>query len=93
MRHAMLLAFALVLTACADKHWTRPGATYDSFMADSRNCAQDATMVYSASAGGSRYGFRYDGGGPRVDKDMYRACMQARGYRRVDGGEFVGVRD
>jgi len=38
------------------------------------------------SAGGPRYGLE-------VEKDLYRACMKARRYSFVEGGDWVGLRD
>jgi len=31
--------------------------------------------------------------GVPVNKRVYRYCMRARGYRQVEGGEWVGLRD
>jgi hypothetical protein len=28
-----------------------------------------------------------------INEEMYRMCLQARGYQRVEGGAWVGVRD
>jgi len=75
-RIALLILPALLLVACApEKHWTKPGGTYEQFGKDSYECATQT------SAGGD---FR---------KDMYRACLQSRGYQRVPGGPWEGVRD
>ena len=59
---------------CA-RHWTKPGGTYEQFVKDSYDCAQQHT---------------WEGD---VVKEMYRACLQGRGYRFERGGEWQGVRD
>src|SRR5688572_26984101 len=76
-----LLAIAL-LAGCAGRlHWTKTGATADDFNRDSYECAQqhsrDSFTWRPPIAGGPSYG-------PEVNKDLYRACMQARGYQRVE---------
>jgi len=32
-------------------------------------------------------------GEAKSDKDLYRACMRARGYQLIDGGHWRGFRD
>jgi uncharacterized protein YcfL len=74
---AILTAFLLV--GCAPKHWAKPGATAEDFERDSKACGLEARRgVFTA---------------PPVDKRRYRSCMTARGYERVEGGKWVGLRD
>jgi hypothetical protein len=81
MRRYLGLAIlaSVLVTGCADKHWTKPGATAEDFVRDSDACALEARRgVFTA---------------PPVDKRKYRSCMMARGYARVEGGKWLGVRD
>lgn len=80
MRHVGLAILTAVLVAgCAQKHWTKPGATAEDFERDSRACGLEARRgVFIA---------------PPVDKRIYRSCMTTRGYQRVEGGTWVGLRD
>jgi hypothetical protein len=80
MRHVTLVLLAGVLVAgCAQKHWTKPGATAEEFARDSEACGREARRgVFIA---------------PPVDKRKYRSCMTARGYERVVGGQWMGLRD
>jgi hypothetical protein len=76
VRVVISLAASLFLSACAsEKHWTKPGATYEQFGKDSYDCAQQH------SPGGD------------FKKDMYRACLQGRGYQLVPDGPWEGIRD
>jgi hypothetical protein len=97
MRVAAIRALASAVTVavavgCASStlHWTKPGATRDDFNRDSYECAQqhsrDTFTWRPPIAGGPEYG-------PAVNKDLYRACLQSRGYQRVEGGEWIGIRD
>lgn len=70
---------AILVTGCAERHWTKPGATREDFNRDSSACAREARRsVYI---------------GTPVNKRLYRGCMRARGYQQVEGGEWVGARD
>ena len=70
---------AILVAGCAEKHWTKPGATLEDFNRDSSACGLEARRgVYI---------------GVPVNKRAYRYCMRARGYRQVEGGEWVGLRD
>jgi hypothetical protein len=90
MKRATLLA--LLLTACGGPtlHWTKAGASRADFDRDSYECARehsrDSFEWRPPIAGGPRYG-------PQINKELYRACLTARGYQRVEGGEWVGLRD
>jgi len=80
MRYLALTILACVLVGgCATRHWTKPGATAQEFARDSDACGLEARRgVFTA---------------PPVDKRKYRSCMMARGYERVVGGEWAGLRD
>jgi len=80
MRHlGFVILTAVLLTGCAEKHWTKPGATLEDFKRDSHACGLEARRgVYI---------------GTPVNKRLYRGCMRARGYQQVEGGEWVGLRD
>ena len=80
MRYVVLVILSGVLAGgCATKHWTKPGATAQDFARDSEACGLEARRgVFTA---------------PPVDKRKYRSCMMARGYERVEGGQWMGLRD
>lgn len=80
MRYVSLaILTAALVVGCAQKHWTKPGATVEDFVRDSKACELEARRgVFIA---------------PPVDKRGYRNCMTARGYQRVEGGKWVGLRD
>jgi len=67
----MGLALVLLLTGCATYYWTRPGTTQEQFFKDSHECAQGA----SPRADSNVKEFR-------MNDDLYRACLFARGYHR-----------
>ena len=77
------LAFAILaaigIAGCAEKRWTKPGATVEDFNRDSHECGQEAQRGVFVAA--------------PVNTRVYRSCMFARGYRRVEGGQWVGLRD
>ena len=77
------LAFA-ILTAigaagCAEKHWSKPDATVEDFNRDSHACGLEAQRGVFV--------------GVPVNTRVYRSCMFARGFRRVEGGQWVGLKD
>jgi len=75
----LAILMALLATGCAPKHWSKPGATVEDFVRDSKACELKARRgVFTA---------------PPVDKRTYRSCMTSRGYERVEGGKWVGLRD
>ena len=94
MRHALItvvVSLLLLLTGCgSSKQWAKPGATADDFHRDSYACANESRQSW--------FEFRRVPFGPSSDekginKELYRACLQARGYQRVEGGEWKGLRD
>jgi hypothetical protein len=77
----------LIFGACASSRgWTKAGAVETDFNRDSYECAREAT--YSRARAGAGM-FREDAAG----RDLYRACMRARGYELVEGGRWRGFRD
>jgi hypothetical protein len=71
--------------------WAKAGAAEADFNRDSYECAREATVA-------SRRAAIVDGPGAvrgeaKSDKDLYRACMRARGYQLIDGGHWRGFRD
>jgi hypothetical protein len=88
----VLFAAVLVLLAgCYRMYWNKPSGDLAQFTADHQVCARDsATRVPRNPA----YGV--------VDEKLYRACLQASGWRRAEvmnpvaraeGGWFRGVED
>jgi len=88
---AILLLCAWWLAGCGGTlHWAKSGATTQDFQRDSYDCAR----------GSQQNVFRF--GGPiwmqptdkdRVNRELYRSCMQAQGYERAEGGTWEGHRD
>jgi hypothetical protein len=68
---------AFVLLGCATDHWSKAGATAEDFYRDSWECARQTTYRE----------------GTKVNKDLYRACLNARGYSRNDPNGWKGLRD
>jgi hypothetical protein len=68
---SILTAAALLASAgCGVHYWQRPGADVQDFQQDSRNCVTEAKV-------------------PRLGiepEQMYRVCMRARGWQRVQAG-------
>jgi hypothetical protein len=72
-----IAAAMLCTTGCGTlAYWTKPGATDADFYRDTRECAESATPRREATPGVEKI---------HVNKDLYRACMMERGYRR---GEY-----
>ena len=71
---AFLAVMAVALCGCAAQpmHWTKSGATQETFMQDRGTCLQqtpkDREGVYNASA--------------------FRSCMTARGYQQDPKGDL-----
>ena len=75
----LVILTAALLAGCAEKHWAKQRATVEEFERDSKACGLEAQRgVFTA---------------PPVNKRKYRSCMTARGYERVQGGKWVGLRD
>ena len=62
------LALALLVSGCAEYYWTRAGTTEEQFYRDSLECALQASPHREAGAKEIR-----------VNDDLYRACLSARG--------------
>jgi hypothetical protein len=82
-----LASAALVVTllgGCTAFYWSKAGATPEQFISDSQECAKDAAPTPTAS-----YGV--------MSQDVYRGCLQKRGYLRskqyqpVPPGYFRGI--
>jgi hypothetical protein len=85
-----LVRGALVLLAVAgcattERGWTRPNTTEAEFNRDSYACAKETTSDTVRFKPFRGYHLA-----PEVDKDLYRACMRARGYQLVEGGAWRG---
>ena len=88
MKSVMILLCAWLLTGCGSAHWSKSGATAADFARDSYDCAtrhQETSRSFRPYVGYSE--------GASVSKELYRACMTALGYQRVQGGEWEGPRD
>ena len=70
-RFAMIVALVLGATAgCARYYWSKPESTAEQFDKDSKECAREGAPTPAAAAAGI------------VIDQLYRACLQARGYVR-----------
>jgi hypothetical protein len=67
----------LLFTGCATKHWAKPGVTAEEFHRDSYACAMESRQSWFET-GRSRFGSSTDEKG--INKELYRACLRARGY-------------
>ena len=83
-RSLCVLALALLLTSCGKHYWEAQDSTrgLSAFIEDSRNCAGEAKTA--------KYGVGTE--------EMYRACMKAHGWRRVQtpdptNAQFRGPED
>ena len=89
----VLALAALVLAGCAEDvptvKWSKPGATFDEFVADRKACAAEARGHSEPFfVAGQRYAGRKDA----VDSGLFFPCMTARGYRQDSKG-FVAPSD
>jgi hypothetical protein len=82
-----LLAAAMLAGCATPKHWDKAGATHEDFLGDSHACAREARQ--SVKLGG----ISGVSDAQRIDKVVYRACLQARGYQRTNEGTWIGLRD
>jgi hypothetical protein len=84
---ALVVFASILLAACADDvpvvKWSRPGATYEQFVADRAACV-DQTRESSEPyfIGGVHYGNRTD----MLNTDQFLKCMARRGYARDPKG-------
>jgi hypothetical protein len=78
-RSILAAAALLALAGCGVHYWQRPGADVQDFQQDSRGCVAEAKV-------------------PRLGiepEQMYRVCMRARGWQRIqtgvpEGNQFRG---
>ena len=68
---AALLFLSVFLTACAKFYWTRPGATYDDFAADHRDCLEKGGFPVR-----DRPGYVV------IPEATLKSCLMARGWTR-----------
>jgi hypothetical protein len=81
----ILAGLTLLLTACAAPgpkrpEWSRPGATTMELNQDRYDCEQRHTS-HSFLPGGVAFGGGYR---PRLDENLFRSCMRARGWVHKD---------
>jgi hypothetical protein len=78
---------AIVLAGCAEDlpsvRWSKPGATYEQFVQDRKDCAAQAREQSEPFYIG---GDRHAGRGDAVDSGLFFPCMAARGYRQDPKG-------
>jgi hypothetical protein len=80
MRTPRIVAIALVAVGLATSlsgcryYWYKPQSTADMFVRDSDECWNEGRSAMS----GTRYGVASQA----LSQEVYRACLQARGYER-----------
>ncbi len=71
VRLMVIAALALGgLAGCARYYWSKPDSTEEQFKKDSQECSREASPTPAAVATGV------------VIDQLYRACLQSRGYAR-----------
>jgi len=82
-----LLGAALTLAACAEDvptlKWSKPGATYDQFVADRGICVDRSRAASKTYYIG---GQRYNGNPDVLDAGVFLPCMNEFGYSRDPNG-------
>jgi hypothetical protein len=79
----------VIFGACtSERGWTKAGAVETDFNRDSYECAREATYISRRAALANGAGFVREE--TMVGKDLYHACMRARGYQFVEGGQWRG---
>lgn len=92
LRRVLLPVVIVMCAGCGPTlHWTKSGATAVDFNRDSYECATQTTYTERRAGLGGGSGFYREG--TTVNKDLYRACMIARGYSRNDPDGWQGLRD
>lgn len=87
MKFLWIAVAALVLLGCGKFYWGKPGAAQWEFADDHRECVSQVALTNA----NKEYGV--------VPKDLYRACLKARGWQRkqhvepVPWGWFRGIED
>lgn len=85
MRSRLILPVLLATVGCQAPMWTKPGATQDEFSRDKYACMQEAQQPASA-AHVNRHGGQASSG-IATNRDLFTACMNARGYYQQRPGE------
>lgn len=81
LRAALLLGTVLLLAGCAEDvptmKWSKPGATYEQFVADRAVC-----VTRSEAASRTYYvgGVRHNGNPDVLDAGVFLPCMNSLGY-------------
>ncbi len=89
MKALAVLVITLALSGCATYVWSRPDATPEMLARDRSQCEDEARY---AARDYDLTGFRYGGWGWRlplppmqsglqIEQDIFRRCMEFRGYR------------
>jgi hypothetical protein len=92
-RSLSIAALVLVVSGSGcttERGWAKAGAAEADFNRDSYECTREATFVSRRAVVDGSGALR---GEAKSDKDLYRACMRARGYQLIDGGHWRGFRD
>lgn len=90
MRRVTVFLTVLVFAGCVDNEvptvrWSKPGATYDEFVADRAACVERTRReTRPFMLGGQRYGETTNG--LVLDSNRFIPCMTARGYSRDPKG-------
>lgn len=85
-RIVIVVIVSLLLAGCGKFYWNKPGASLTEFSQDNQACAREHALYLS---GNKDYGI--------VSRDLYRACMTGRGWKRaqqqqpVPDGWFRGI--
>ncbi len=81
LRYVWWMGIALALAACAEDvptmKWSKPGASYEEFVADRAACvqlSQQQSKTYYIS------GVRYSGKKNVLDSGVFLPCMHDHGY-------------
>lgn len=80
-RGVIVLGVVLALAACVEDvptmKWSKPGSTYEEFVADRSICVeQSQSQSQSFYLGGARYGGKKN----VLDSGTFLPCMRNRGY-------------
>ena len=85
MRTITTLAILVLLAACAPRiEWAKQGATSDELRRDREDCADEASSYGFLDRDSGRY-YAEESRARRIQDnqaDLYRMCMEARGWRR-----------
>jgi hypothetical protein len=86
-RAVFALGAALTLAACAEDvptmKWSKPGATYEQFVADRAACVEQSRAASKTYYIG---GVRYSGKPNVLDSGIFLPCMHDHGYTAGPNG-------